>query len=137
MISHKGLRHLALNVQEVANTVNFYQRVFGMKIVWQPDEDNTYLSSGCDNLAIHRAPAGDRSAQSMDHLGFIAATPDELEAGYRWAQENQVDIVRAIHRHRDGSISYYVRDPEGNIIQVLYEPSISALTIDGRAKAGN
>jgi catechol 2,3-dioxygenase-like lactoylglutathione lyase family enzyme len=131
MIKHRGLRHLALNVKDVAHAVNFYRWVFEMEIVWQPDADNAYLSSGCDNLALHRAPSGDRSAQSLDHLGFIVATIEELEAGYRWAQENRLDIARPLRSHRDGSVSYYLRDPEGNVIQILYEPSISRLTFNG------
>ena len=108
-----------------------------MRLVWQPDVDNAYLSSGCDNLALHLGPAADPSAQSLDHFGFIVATLDELETGYQWAQENQLDITRPLRRHRDGSVSYYVRDPDGNVIQILYEPSISPLTIDDRAKAAD
>jgi catechol 2,3-dioxygenase-like lactoylglutathione lyase family enzyme len=135
MIKHRGLRHLALNVKDVAHAVNFYRRVFGMRVVWQPDPDNAYLSSGCDNLALHRGPAGDRSPQSLNHLGFIVSTIEELEAGYQWAHLNQLDIPRPLRRHRDGSVSYYVRDPDGNLIQMLYEPSISPLTIHDRAMA--
>ena len=129
MIEHRGLRHLALNVKDVDAAAEFYRRVFGMTVVWQPDADNAYLSSGCDNLALHRDAGGHRAAQSLDHLGFIVATIEELEAGYQWAQENRLDIARPLRRHRDGSLSYYVRDPEGNLIQLLYEPSISPLTI--------
>ncbi len=136
MIKHLGLRHLALNVKDVAHAADFYQRVFGMAVVWQPDPDNAYLSSGCDNLALHRGPAGDRAAQSLDHLGFIVSTVEELEAGYQWAQQNQLDIARPLRRHRDGSVSYYIRDPDGNVIQVLYEPSISPLTIHSPLKGG-
>jgi catechol 2,3-dioxygenase-like lactoylglutathione lyase family enzyme len=137
MIKHRGLRHLALNVNSVAAAVNFYQRVFGMRIVWQPDDDNVYLSSGCDILAFHRGRSGDRSAQSLDHLGFIVPTIDELEEGYRWAQDNQLDIARPLRRHRDGSVSYYLRDPDGNVIQVLYEPSLSPLAILGQSRPEN
>ena len=120
---------MALNIKDVADAVNFYQRVFGMRVVWQPDADNAYLSSGCDNLALHRGPAGDRSAQSLDHFGFIVSTIDELEEGYQWAREHRLDILRPLRRHRDGSVSYYIRDPDGNVIQMLYEPSISTLAI--------
>jgi catechol 2,3-dioxygenase-like lactoylglutathione lyase family enzyme len=134
MIKHRGLRHLALNVKDVAAAADFYRRVFGMKIVWQPDPDNAYLSSGCDNLALHRGSEGDRAHQSLyrlalDHLGFIVATVEELEAGYQWAQANRLEIVRPLRRHRDGSVSYYIRDPDGNVVQLLYEPSISPLSI--------
>jgi catechol 2,3-dioxygenase-like lactoylglutathione lyase family enzyme len=130
MIKHQGLRHLALNVQDVPRAIDFYRRVFGMRLVWQPDPNNAYLSSGCDNLALHRGAASERVAQSLDHFGFVVASLDDLQAGYQWAQENQLDIVRPLRRHRDGSVSYYLRDPDGNVIQVLYEPSISSIGMD-------
>jgi catechol 2,3-dioxygenase-like lactoylglutathione lyase family enzyme len=135
MIKHRGLRHLALNVKDVGRAVDFYRRVFGMSITWQPDHDNVYLSSGCDNLALHRGSAGDRAAQSLDHFGFVVATIEELEAGYRWAQEDGLDIARPLRRHRDGSVSYYVRDPDGNVIQILYEPSTSPLSFHGHQQS--
>ncbi|MGH7932934.1 MAG: VOC family protein [Candidatus Binataceae bacterium] len=129
MINHRGLRHLALRVADVERAKAFYLRVFGMKPVWEPDPDNAYLSGGCDNLALHRGASGDRAAQALDHLGFIMATIGEVEAGYRWAVENQVDIVHPLRHHRDGSVSFHIRDPDDNVIQVLYEPSISPLAI--------
>ena len=38
-----------------------------------------------------------------------------------------VRIIKPIKRHRDGSISFYMADPDGNVIQILYEPTISNL----------
>jgi catechol 2,3-dioxygenase-like lactoylglutathione lyase family enzyme len=129
MINHRGLRHLALRVADVDRACEFYRRVFGMKIVWQPDPGNAYLSSGCDNLALHRGDAGTPGAQALDHLGFIVASIADAEAGYRWAQEHQIEIVHPLKHHRDGSVSFYLRDPDSNIIQVLYEPGISGITL--------
>ena len=131
MINHRGLRHLALTVADIERAKEFYARVFGMRVVWQPDGDNLYLSSGCDSLALHRGNAGDRAAQSLDHLGFVVATVAEAEAGYAWAQHNGIEIAHPLRQHRDGSVSFYLRDPDGNLIQVLYEPTISPLSITG------
>jgi catechol 2,3-dioxygenase-like lactoylglutathione lyase family enzyme len=130
MINHRGLRHLALRVADVDRACEFYRRVFGMKIVWQPDPDNAYLTSGCDNLALHRGASGNAGEQALDHLGFIVATIADAEAGYQWAQANQIEIVHPLKHHRDGSVSFYLRDPDGNIVQVLYEPAISPLVLD-------
>ncbi len=96
-----------------------------MRMVWQPDPDNAYLSSGCDNLALHRGTHGNAEAQVLDHLGFIVPTIAEVEAAWAWAQAEHLDIAHAFKHHRDGSASFYIRDPDGNVIQVLYEPTIS------------
>ena len=125
MIKNRGMRHLALKVSDVERARDFYARVFGMKIVWQPDPDNAYLSSGSDNLALHRAVDCGGDAQRLDHLGFIVPTIADVEAGYAWARSNGVEIVHELKHHRDGSVSFYIRDPDGNVIQALYEPTIS------------
>jgi catechol 2,3-dioxygenase-like lactoylglutathione lyase family enzyme len=127
MIAHRGLRHLALRVADIDRAREFYARVFGMRLVWQPDADNAYMSSGCDNLAVHRGAPGDPPAQAIDHLGFIAGSIAEVESGYTWAMANGLDLVKPLAHHRDGAVSFYLRDPDGNVIQVLYEPAISPI----------
>jgi catechol 2,3-dioxygenase-like lactoylglutathione lyase family enzyme len=120
---------LALKVADLERARDFYIRVFGMKVVWQPDADNAYLSSGPDNLALHRAPAAaNEPGQRLDHLGFIVATIADVEASYEWAKSAGLEIVHKLKRHRDGSVSFYIRDPDGNLIQALYEPTISPQT---------
>ena len=132
MIVNRGMRHLALKVSDVARAAEFYAQVFGMKVVWQPDPDNAYLSSGCDNLALHRASgAAVRAPESgaLDHLGFIVPSVADLEEAWRWAQAQRLEIVHPLRRHRDGSVSFYIRDPDANVIQLLFEPAISPLEI--------
>jgi catechol 2,3-dioxygenase-like lactoylglutathione lyase family enzyme len=129
LIKNNGLRHLALKVADVKRSVDFYRRAFGMKIVWEPDADNVYLSSGCDNLAIHRGGASDDAAQRMDHLGFIVPTIADVEAGWEWVRQNGIEVVNPLKHHRDGSVSFYIRDPDGNVIQALFEPTISPQSI--------
>lgn len=130
------MRHLALKVADVERAKEFYSRVFGMKVVWEPDPDNSYLSSGCDNLALHRvqsdsaAHGGNEGANRLDHLGFVVPTIEDVEAGYVWARGSGVDIVHPLKHHRDGSVSFYIRDPDGNVVQALYEPTISPQKIE-------
>lgn len=125
MIKNRGMRHLALKVSDVERAKNFYVRVFGMKTVWKPDADNVYLSSGCDNIALHRGDGGVDGAQRLDHLGFIVPTIDDVLAAYEWVIRNAIEVVHPLKHHRDGSVSFYIRDPDGNVIQALYEPTIS------------
>jgi catechol 2,3-dioxygenase-like lactoylglutathione lyase family enzyme len=126
----RGLRHLALRVRDMKKAKDFYVRFFGMKVVWEPDAQNCYLSSGTDNLALHKLP-DDSPAPSksdpLDHFGFIADSPAVVDDWARWATQNGAQIVTPPRQHRDGSYSCYLVDPDGNSIQVLYEPTISRL----------
>lgn len=130
MIAHRGLRHVALRVSDLTRSIDFYCRVFGMKIVWQPDADNAYLSSGCDNLALHRDTCDGTEGQILDHIGFIAATEVDVEMAFQWASTHDIPIAKELARHRDGSVSFYLYDPDRVVIQVLYEPSISGQTLE-------
>ena len=129
----RGLRHLALKVTDLARSRKFYEEFFGMKVVWEPDPENVYLSSGLDNLALHQIPPAEvseyRSAkgQLLDHLGFIMDSPASVDRLFTRAERAGATIVKPVNQHRDGSYSFYMADPDGNVVQVLYEPTISKL----------
>jgi len=118
-----GLRHLALRVADPQASKRFYCDSFGMAVVWEPDPDNVYLSSGTDNLALHRAEPG--GAGALDHLGFIVDSKEEVDRLARRLGERGVAMAAAPRDHRDGSRSFYCLDPDGLRIQVLYEPTLS------------
>jgi len=124
----KGMRHIALRVKDIGRSKNFYQGVLGMNVVWEPDPQNVYLSSGIDNLALHQSSsASDFSSekQSLDHLGFVVESIDrvrELEQEFR---AKGVKIIHPFKIHRDQSASFYCADPDGTVIQLLYEPQLS------------
>jgi catechol 2,3-dioxygenase-like lactoylglutathione lyase family enzyme len=123
------MRHVALRVVDVERSKRFYAEVFGMRVVWQPDPDNAYLSSGRDNLALHRdgeahAPAA--GMQTLDHIGFFVAQFQQLERDFAWAQEHGLKIVKPLRRHRDGTSSFYIADPDGIVIQLIHDPAMAA-----------
>ena len=133
----RGLRHLALRVRNLSTSRAFYETLFGMRVVWEPDAENVYLSSGTDNLALHQIPMGDLVSyrqdipQRLDHLGFVMeseALVDRLfQQVERQGEAVHARIVKPPRRHRDGSYSFYLSDPDGNIVQVLYDPDVSRL----------
>ncbi len=117
----RGLRHLALKVRDVRAAAAFYAETFGMRIVWAPDAEIGYLTSGTDNLALHEdrqvAPGG-----ALDHLGFVVDTPEQVYAAADLLRARRVPLAREPAVHRDGTVSCYCRDPDGNLIQILYLP---------------
>ena len=118
-----GLRHLALKVKDPQASKRFYAECFGMSVVWEPDPDNVYLSSGPDNLALHRADVA--AAGALDHLGFIADSKAEVDGLAARFRERGVILAAEPCDHRDGSRSFYCLDPDGLRVQVLYEPTLS------------
>jgi catechol-2,3-dioxygenase len=124
----KGMRHLALKVRDVGKAKSFYQNMLRMDVVWEPDPQNVYLSSGCDNIALHQVKASFAAIaaeQHLDHFGFIVESIErvkELEQQFRSAG---VTIIHPFKIHRDGSASFYCADPDGIVIQMLYEPQLS------------
>ena len=78
-----GLRHVALNVRDVQKALEFYSKVLGMKLEWMPDEDNAYLTSGQDNLALHKLPSGAEPGrvQTVHHIGLWSSAPRMLTNG--------------------------------------------------------
>ena len=131
----RGLRHLALKVTDLARSRKFYEELFGMKTVWEPDLENVYLSSGPDNLALHQISAADVSRyktakdQLLDHLGFIMDSAASVDRVLKQAERFGATIVKPARQHRDGSYSFYMADPDGNVVQVLHEPAISKLKL--------
>ncbi len=134
---HRGLRHVALRVTNLARSRTFYEQLLGMKVVWEPDSDNMYFSSGSDNFALHQIPASDLAAyqpltgQALDHIGVILENPEAVDRMYREVEPRLLElggqVVKPPKQHRDGSYSFYFSDPDGNVIQALYEPAISKL----------
>ena len=122
-----GLRHLALRVRDPQVSKRFYCDLFDMRVVWEPDPDNVYLSSGGDNLALHRDTAD--SAGALDHFGFMVDAPEEVDRMAARFREHGVSLAAEPRDHRDGSRSFYCLDPDGLRIQVLYEPTLSAQTL--------
>ena len=122
-----GLRHVALNVRDPQASKRFYSECFGMSVVWEPDADNVYLSSGPDNLALHRADV--KGPGALDHMGFIVQSREDVDRLAAQFRQKGVTIAADVKDHRDGSRSFYCLDPDGISIQVLFEPTLSAQTI--------
>ena len=135
--AHAGLRHLALNARDLEGMARFYVDLLGFAVEWHPDPDNIYLSSGIDNLALHRAsPAAgsadasraSNAASPLDHLGLIVRSADDVDRWAAFLEERGVTIDAKPKTHRDGARSCYFRDPDGNRVQIIHHPPISGKT---------
>ena len=126
--AHLGLRHLALHARAFDDMKRFYIERLGFEVEWEPDPDTVYLTSGTDNLALHRA-AHQHSADTgrLDHLGLLVREADDVDRWAAYLDEQGVPLKTRPHTHRDGARSVYLLDPDGNTIQIIHHPPISGV----------
>ncbi len=129
-----GLRHVALQVAEVARAEAFWVGVIGFAVEWRPDPDNLYLKLGADNLALHKFSPRDaddarafaeRRGQHLAHVGVVVPRPADVDAWATHLRARGVALTAEPRTHRDGARSLYCADPDGNELQILYHPPIS------------
>jgi len=118
------MRHVALNCHALEATLAFYTEVMGMAVEWNPDPDNYYLTSGNDNLALHRAAAAD-GPQRLDHIGFILNRIEDVDQWHERLIAAGVRIAQPPKTHRDGARSLYCLDPDGTMVQLIYHPPLA------------
>ena len=119
----RGLWHVALNVPDVERSLAFYRDAVGLEVEWRPDPDNVYLTSGRDNLALHKADAAPPGV--LDHIGFVLPSAEDVDAWATWFTERGHSLEKPVKSHRDGARSFYVRDPAGVLVQFIYHPPIA------------
>jgi len=120
----RGMHHIALFVSDLEACEHFYVELLGMAVEWRPDPDNVYLSSGSDNLALHRLDKSFSGPQRLDHLGFILGTPTDVDDWFQYLQAHKVPMKTEPRTHRDGARSFYCLDPSSNTVQMIYHPPL-------------
>jgi len=111
------LGHLAVRVLDMERAKAFY-RDLGFELTWDaPDWSYLQLPGGGDGVALlspdYRA-AGPHVAFHVREREAVDRVHHTLTAaGHR---------VGPVHDHRDGTTSFYFQDPDGNWLELLYEP---------------
>jgi len=117
------LDHLVLTVQSIASTCDFYSRVLGMKVVTFGN-DRKALQFGRQKINLHERgkefdPKAANPTPGSGDLCFITETPLSQVMGH--IRSCGVEIIEGPVR-RTGAVgpieSIYLRDPDGNLIEV-------------------
>ena len=110
--------HIALRVENLERAKSFYLNL-GMQLIWD-DKDWCYLEAGKgkDGLAL----LGPSYKAAGPHFAFHFEEKKEVENIYSDLKKSGVKVA-PIHHHRDGTASFYMQDPEGNWLEMLYVPA--------------
>ncbi len=118
MALFKKMGHVGIQVEDVERSLGFYRDTLGFRVEWDGDADWANVSLGGDDLGLIRKS----SNKHPPHVGLRVDTVEDLLAAHEAlaAKGVSVDPVRG---HRDGSRSFYFRDPDGNILEALWMPA--------------
>ena len=116
-----GIRHVALFVSNLERSEAFYRDLLGYQVEWRPDAENVYLTmNGQDNLALHLGAPG--AETRLDHFGVMLRRAEDVDV---WYERLKNHAVKAPKTHRDGSRSFYFKDPDGNVLQFIHHPPVA------------
>jgi len=122
-----SLDHLVLTVTDIAATAGFYERVLAMRVeVFHPEDGSTRIALcfGTQKINLHQAgaefePKAKCPTSGSADLCFLSTDPLT-----NWADHFEAVGVAVIDGpvRRTGAtgpiMSLYIRDPDGNLIEV-------------------
>lgn len=122
------LDHLVLTVRDVAATLSFYTRVLGMEEVTF-GAGRKALAFGRQKINLHEAgrefePKAAAPTPGSADLCLITETPLEEVQAHLEARGVKVELPPSPRTGAAGPIrSLYLRDPDGNLIELSNYPS--------------
>jgi catechol 2,3-dioxygenase-like lactoylglutathione lyase family enzyme len=132
--SIRGLNHLGLVVEDIAEAKSFFCDFLGLEII-QDRGELLFLAAGNDilalktpRMAVAKPEHGGESKhlskanngwQSLDHYGFFAASREEVDAFADKLRNHGIQILKGPYDRSDGR-SVYFRDPCGNVGEYFF-----------------
>ena len=117
-----GLDHLLLHVRGMDEAERFYCGVLGCKVKHRMDRyAMSELSAGIvlvdtadanGSWALEGAAAG----RNVDHFAILTAGWDDTKMR-AWLSDNKIPIEE--ERADDEEVSIYIRDPSGNLVELI------------------
>ncbi len=95
--------HVAVHVKDIARSVAWYRETVGASVLYE-DDTWAFLEAGGVKIALTLP------SQHPRHIAFDVGTAPSDE------------FLKKARPHRDGSVSYYIVDPDGNAVEWIQYP---------------
>jgi catechol 2,3-dioxygenase-like lactoylglutathione lyase family enzyme len=117
-----GLTHLAVAVSNLKRTLQFYQQVFQMKVMYHEDKMIQLTTPGSNDILVFEENVGDSVGQSagIAHFGFRLRHPSGIEDIYARVLAAGGKVIDK-GEFVPGSPYVFFKDPDGYVIEVWYE----------------
>ena len=103
------LEHVAIRVKDMDRAIGYYLSL-GFNLEWEGD-DWSYFEEGIALL-------GHGYNRADPHFAFHLDTHEDLKKKWKELMDHGFSCCRP-HRHRDGTVSFYTRDTEGNQLEFI------------------
>ena len=103
------LGHVAVRVKDMDRAVAYYMSL-GFNCEWESD-DWSYFEEGIALL-------GPGYNRADPHVAFHLETHAELKKKWKELMDDGFECCRP-YKHRDGTVSFYTRDTEGNQLEFI------------------
>jgi catechol 2,3-dioxygenase-like lactoylglutathione lyase family enzyme len=118
-----NIDHIVLTVRDINNTVEFYESVLGMAVE-RFGEGRMALKFGDQKIDLHQLgnefkPRANQPTPGSQDICFLTTT--KLEVAMEHVRRKGVNIIEGPVTRMGATgaiVSFYFRDPDGNLIEV-------------------
>ena len=117
-----GLTHLAVAISDISRTLNFYQLVFDMEVMYLTEDMLQLTTPGCNDIMVFERRDLDLLGQTggIAHFGFRLRRPDDIDTILERLRKINAIVVEQ-GEFVPGSPYVFFKDPDGYVIEVWYE----------------
>ena len=111
-------------VSDWQRAIDFYTDTLELGTVFRSDEMGwAQLATGATHLALERVSAGSDEADLVGRFVGVSLSVDDIEKTHRTLVEHGVEFTSPPERMDWGGVLAHFRDPEGNVLTLLGQPS--------------
>lgn len=121
----QSISHIALRVRDVEKTLNFYTRVLGLKEAFrlqiEKDTEIVYIKVAKNSfIEVFPAKNVDRKEEHTNKQGFIhlCLAVDNMEKTLKELKDKGIDVGEP-KKGVDNNYQYWIKDPDGNPIELM------------------
>ncbi len=121
------MRHVAIPVQSIARARKFYCEHFGFYPYYEKDQEkwSMVVKNGTSISFLEVSPNNDQEAPSeaghYRHFGLCYSSKEEVVELFEKLKTTY--HCHSLKEHRDKSFGFYMKDTEGNNLEVIFIPS--------------
>lgn len=120
-----GINHVTYNVKDKDKALKWWEEVLGIKqIPKQVDGDHLYWLQLPSGAMVHIIENAEGASQPSHHAAFEV---EDIEAAEKALHDAGIETENPISTRNDGQRAMYIRDPDGNRIEICTKSGFGVL----------